>query len=1138
VSQASQALWFDGVPLLVVGTAYLSASAVLAPPLWSERRRASLLDLAIFLVFPVLGVVATAYGIELVVHRQPLGGGVWLTFSAAIVTGLPAFLALAKWRERAILATGGLRVREAEALSQVQSRELASMAAVTDALGQGGDPQVLAGAVLAQIERLVGVEIACLLLIDDERREASGLVGRLHGAELEWFPEVRIDLDDEPSGVATAAREAAPFAVYDAAASNIVSPRLVEATRAKSLAFVPLIADDRVIAVLVVGTADAPRVFVAKDLALLQTVASEAALALDHARSTRALAEALDRERFVARISARVRSELDIDELLRVAVRETGTNLGVDRCLIRLGSEGDVTAQWQAPSLAPLRGGRLPVSNLAARLKKTVAIEDVEAAPELDDSPPEDREEFRSMSSRAVLAVPIVIFDELLGSLSLHRVRTGHWAPEEIAQTEAVAREIGLAVRVAGLLRENERRIAQQEAFFRITELLSESLSFSATVTALARAAKEAFGAAFTAVLMPHGSGLELSAEVGLPHELTRELADGVPESADCLSAAARDKRTIASPSVARDDRFETAWRDLAATAGYGALVAVPVASPRAERAGLVLVFLAEEHVFVDADLDLARHLGDVARGALERSELFEIERTSRALSQQLAQTGRALATELDPGAVLNEVVYQAPTLLSADACVVRIFDEGDLVVSAGSGPGAQDAVGSRVPISAWLSGECFESRAPLAVENAAEDGRLVAADPVLAAGYTAFLGVPLAGPEGMPAGVLAVYGRRRRTWRPEEIDALLALAANASAALANAELYSRMSVEKERSVAILANVADGIVALDRDGKVVLWNGAAEAITGVPQEEAIGRTTAQILQRELESADGPAQSGPRLVSIHRGGDEVWLSLSEAVMRDPLGAVAGRIFAFRDISADHVVEQVKSDFVAAVSHELRTPLTSIYGFAETLLRQDIPFGEEERRTFLGYIASESERLTSIVDRLLNVAQLEAGDLQVNVRRIDVASVVSEVVEAVEQSGTLNGHRLEVDLPEAPLAVEADVDKVRQVFSILLENAVQYSPGGGTVLVGARRQAERVEVRVVDQGIGIPVGERERIFRKFYRAESASRDGAAGTGLGLFIARELVTAMGGRIWVDSTEGEGSSFAFELPAAGEDA
>jgi signal transduction histidine kinase len=268
----------------------------------------------------------------------------------------------------------------------------------------------------------------------------------------------------------------------------------------------------------------------------------------------------------------------------------------------------------------------------------------------------------------------------------------------------------------------------------------------------------------------------------------------------------------------------------------------------------------------------------------------------------------------------------------------------------------------------------------------------------------------------------------------------------------------------------------------------------------------------------------------------RGAEEVWLSLSEAVMRDPLGVVAGRIFAFRDISADRMVEQVKSDFVAAVSHELRTPLTSIYGFAETLLRQDIPFREDERRTFIGFIASESERLTEIVDQLLNVARLDAGDLQVELGRIDVASVVSELVETVEESGVMNSHRFEIDLPDEPLAAEADPDKVRQIFNILVENALRYSPGGGTVTVGARRNDDRVEVRVADEGIGIPAAERERIFRKFYRAESAARDGAAGTGLGLFIAKELVTAMGGRIWVDSTEGEGSSFSFELPAARE--
>jgi PAS domain S-box-containing protein len=590
----------------------------------------------------------------------------------------------------------------------------------------------------------------------------------------------------------------------------------------------------------------------------------------------------------------------------------------------------------------------------------------------------------------------------------------------------------------------------------------------------------------------------------------------------------------LASRDIVEDDRFDREWQELAKRANYRALLAVPIPSPREDDSGLVLLFFAAARTFTDQDLELAGHLAEAAQGALERSELFEAERTARTLSQQLARTGSVLATELDPSAILDEVVHQAPALLGADACAIRTIEDEELIVSAAAGPGAESEIGTRAPASAWLSADVFQSRSPVAIADAAKDDRMLAADPILASGHHAFLGVPLAGPEGTVHGVLAVYARRPRVWKREEIEALVALAANTSAALSNAELYSRVSLEKERSVAILANIADGIVAVDRDGKVVLWNAAAEQITGVPAEEALGRSPSDVLQRTLESEEGGV-SGPRLVSISRGGEEIWLSLSEAVMRDPLGAVAGRIFAFRDISADRMVEQVKSDFVAAVSHELRTPLTSIYGFAETLLREDVLFGEEERRTFLSYIASESERLTTIVDQLLNVARLDTGDLQVEPEPIDVGAVVSEVVQTAGEAADGNGHRFEVDLPSEPLSAEADREKLRQVFNILVENAIKYSPGGGTVTVGARRGDGTVEVRVVDEGIGIPHAEQERIFRKFYRAESTARDGAAGTGLGLFIAKELVTAMGGRMWVESAEGEGSKFAFELPAAG---
>jgi PAS domain S-box-containing protein len=382
--------------------------------------------------------------------------------------------------------------------------------------------------------------------------------------------------------------------------------------------------------------------------------------------------------------------------------------------------------------------------------------------------------------------------------------------------------------------------------------------------------------------------------------------------------------------------------------------------------------------------------------------------------------------------------------------------------------------------------------------------------------------------------GTLAVYARGARNWREEEIEALAALAGNSSAALSSAELYQRVALERERSVAILANVADGIVAVDREGKVVLWNDAAERITGVPTSEALGRSPLQVLQRNLES-DGDLPIGDRLVSIRRGGDEVWLSLTEAIMRDPAGAVSGRIFAFRDISAERVVEQMKSSFVSAVSEQLRRPLTSIYGFAETLLRRDVLFGDEERSTFLGYIATESQRLANIVDALLNVARLDTGDLHVQLAPTDVRPVLSEVVTSAEESSQANGHRFVVDLPSEPLDAEADREKLRQIVANLVDNAVKYSPGGGTVTVSAARRDENVEVRVDDEGIGIPDAERERIFAKFHRVESSPRQPVGGgTGLGLFIAQGLVAAMGGRIWVDSREGEGSSFVFALPAA----
>lgn len=732
-----------------------------------------------------------------------------------------------------------------------------------------------------------------------------------------------------------------------------------------------------------------------------------------------------------------------------------------------------------------------------------------------------------------VMDAPIETRGTVRGVLGVCSLTPRHFDERDLQLLDTFADLASVTVRNAEAFEDSLRQAQVQSGFYRIAAVLGAPLSAQATLDAVAQAAAEALGGEAAAVLRPRGGRLEISGVHALP-DVLREFLAGDSDALEVFTAAARDGRVLASRDAREDDRFGTPFAVAAKEAGCRSLLAVPVEDARGGEGGLVLVLFAQERTFRDEDLELARQLAGAARGALERSELFELERRSRALAQQLARAGQELAAELDPAAVLDAAVELAPQLLGAAAASIRSLEGDELVVVSATGEGAEQAIAARASSTAWLVGDIVQTRTPVAIADTSVDCRMTDADPMLAAGYGAYLGVPVLEPDGAIHGILAVYDVEPRVWREEEVDALRALAASAAGSRANADLYQRVALEKERSFAILANVADGIVAVDREGLVVLWNAAAEHITGVPQSEALGLPPVQVLGRSLEGGATQA-GGSRLVSIRRGVEEVWLSLSEAVMTDPAGGVAGRIFAFRDISDERAVEQMKSDFVSTVSHELRTPLTSIYGFAETLLRQDVLFGEAERETFLRYIASESERLTAIVDRLLSVAQLDTGEMTVQLASTDVAEVVAEAVRDVEAAHGRNGHTVVLSLGEGPLAAEADAGKLVQVLSHLLDNAIRYSPDGGTVTVAARLIPGAVELAVEDEGLGIPRAEHQRVFRKFYRGESASRiSGAGSTGLGLFIAEGLVNAMGGRIWVDSAEGGGSRFVVELPAA----
>ncbi|HKB19621.1 MAG TPA: ATP-binding protein [Gaiellaceae bacterium] len=346
-----------------------------------------------------------------------------------------------------------------------------------------------------------------------------------------------------------------------------------------------------------------------------------------------------------------------------------------------------------------------------------------------------------------------------------------------------------------------------------------------------------------------------------------------------------------------------------------------------------------------------------------------------------------------------------------------------------------------------------------------------------------------------------------------------------------------RQRLALQRHASVLEHVDDGVFLVDDAGVIQHWNPAAAAITGLTPSAVLGQSADDVLPDwrtvgptiPVASVPGPGSTDARTLPFVIEGREVWLSISGVAFED------GVVYAFRNLTEERALDELKGEFVATVSHELRTPLAAIYGSAQTLLRQDIEIDDDKQRSLLQVIAQESERLSRVAGDILLANRIDSGRLQLDTKRLDVGLLVQDVV-AHMRSGFAEREdvRLELVAVESGVFVAGDEDKLRQVLINLVDNAVKYSPDGGAIEVRVEPNGTSLRVSVRDEGLGIPHGEQQRIFGKFYRVDPQLSRGVGGTGLGLYICRELVRRMDGRLTVTSKEGEGSTFAVELPLA----
>jgi PAS domain S-box-containing protein len=523
-----------------------------------------------------------------------------------------------------------------------------------------------------------------------------------------------------------------------------------------------------------------------------------------------------------------------------------------------------------------------------------------------------------------------------------------------------------------------------------------------------------------------------------------------------------------------------------------------------------------------------------------------DIEDRKRAEDRQtfIAEAGWTLGSSLDWEETLAHVARLAVPRI-ADWCAVDVFVDGRLrrLVLQHSDPLklalARELTEPMLRASGSLAASAIRTREPVLVREV-DDATLQGFDfdekqleIARTLGLRSFVTVPLVLRDEVLGLINLATAESSRAY--DEADVVLAqeLARHAAVAIDNARLY-RESERRGRAARALEAVGDGVVLVDRDGVIRLWNRAAETITGVPAAAVVGKPIADVVHRWTEiSPRIPVAGGPgepvraETVPVEFDGRELWISGTG------VGFEEGIVYAFRDLTEERALEELKADFVATVSHELRTPLAAIYGAAQTIRRTDVEIDEEIREQLLGVIASEADRLGAIVSDLLIAGRLDADQLPITVEHVDAAELAASVVEAarVHLPETVE---LELEVADGLPGVVADPGQLHQVLVNLVDNAIKYSPEGGPVALAISNGNGAVRFAVSDTGLGIPASEHRRIFEKFYRLDPGMTRGIGGTGLGLYICRELVRRMDGKIWVESSLGKGSTFVVELPAA----
>lgn len=510
---------------------------------------------------------------------------------------------------------------------------------------------------------------------------------------------------------------------------------------------------------------------------------------------------------------------------------------------------------------------------------------------------------------------------------------------------------------------------------------------------------------------------------------------------------------------------------------------------------------------------------------------------------EYLLEISRALTAQLDLDTVLSKVLQAATELIGGQGALIAVREpDGRFIIRASRGyPPRLQEYFARLLTDIPNQVDPFQFRIP-GLETKLQEIAFQTGLP-----FSQIVALPMRiGNELI--GVLLVMRAYGTAFSTDDRRILASFADQAAIAVHNAQLYQSLAQEKRRLDAILESSADGVMILDPGQRITVFNRALAEITGWSAAEAIGRHHDDVivwarLDTEMDLSRATAGGWPLAqrrgskTALYvegdlrrRNGGVVSVGITYAPLLDREGKLVNIIANVRDITRFREADRLKSTFVSVVSHELKTPVATILGYAETLARPDAVWDSGTIRELANVIQEEARRLDRLITDLLDASRIQARALPLKEEEVDLEMLARRVAQRFQPQ--TDRHEIRVRFPPDFPIVRGDPLRLEQVLNNLVSNAIKYSPNGGTVRIRGQVRPDEVIVTVSDEGIGIPPTEQGRIFDPFYRVDEGPVRQAGGVGLGLYLARAIVEAHGGRIWVESEPGKGSTFAFSLP------